>query len=203
MIAYKFLRAGAVGPFSGHRWQLDTWVRSDDALEECRTGIHACRTRDLPWWLGAELYEIELEDEVVELEHKVVARGGRLTQRIDAWTPDLANAYAEACAWRARDRAAEALRQAGRPDEAKTVSGIASLEELEPFVRVLAADVPGARISLMIAGDGAIRAMTRAISTSAYIAAHAAARVGGEAAIDAERRWQAEWLVERLGLRAA
>jgi hypothetical protein len=201
MIAYKFLRAGAVGPFSGHQWRTGTWVRADGAPEECRRGVHACRTQDLPWWLAAELYEIELDGEVVALEHKVVAPAGRLTRRIDAWTTDLANEYAEACAWRARDRAAEALRLAGDADAAATVSAATTLEELEPLARELAASVPGARVSLMIAGDGAIRAITRAVATSAYIAAHAARRVGGAAAIDAEREWQAEWLVERLGLR--
>ena len=49
--------------------------------------------------------------------------------------------------------------------------------------------------------DGAFRALTGAPPTSAYIAAHAAMRLDGAAGYAAERAWQSQWLVERLGLR--
>src|SRR5436190_18630391 len=29
VIAYKFLAAGAVGPFTGYRWELDRWAAGD------------------------------------------------------------------------------------------------------------------------------------------------------------------------------
>jgi hypothetical protein len=38
-------------------------------------------------------------------------------------------------------------------------------------------------------------------ATAAYVAAHAALRAGGEAAMAAERSWQADWLREHLALR--
>src|SRR5437660_664030 len=61
MIAYKFLRAGRIGPFSRFAWpEPGVWVRAS-ASDRCRRGIHACRMRDLPWWLGQELWEIELD----------------------------------------------------------------------------------------------------------------------------------------------
>ena len=61
MIAYKFLRAGRVGPFSAFQWpEPDVWVRAAPELAACRRGIHACRPSDLPWWLADELWEIEL-----------------------------------------------------------------------------------------------------------------------------------------------
>ena len=103
MIAYKFLRPGAVGPFSGLRWRPGEWVETE-RVEPCRQGIHACRTRDLPIWLGAELWEIELAGDITEGERKIVAERGRLTRPIDHWTPDLANEFGRFCAGRTRAR---------------------------------------------------------------------------------------------------
>ena len=102
MIAYKFLRAGRVGPFSGFAWpDPGVWVRAG-AVDQCSRGIHACRTRDLPWWLADELWEIELAGEPQIDEHKIVAGAGTLRSQIDGWTAACAQEYGEACAWRAR-----------------------------------------------------------------------------------------------------
>jgi len=114
MIAYKFLRSGRTGPFSEFRWpEPGTWVHARNDLSTCRSGIHACRTQDLPWWFAHELWEMELEGEVRFDEHKIVAPSGRLTSRIGEWTPACAQDYADACTWRTRDRAAAALSRAG------------------------------------------------------------------------------------------
>ena len=46
MIAYKCLRAGAVGPFSGFHWPEpgpegpSPWIESEPS--RCASGIHAC-----------------------------------------------------------------------------------------------------------------------------------------------------------------
>jgi hypothetical protein len=62
VIAYKFLREGPIGPFSGFQWpERGVWVRTREDPASCRAGIHACRVRDLPWWLANELWEIELD----------------------------------------------------------------------------------------------------------------------------------------------
>ena len=103
MIAYKFLATGGVGPFTGFRWEAGTWVEAE-AVAACRQGIHACRVQHLPIWLDAELWEIELDGEVVEGERKLVAPRGRLTQRIDGWTPALAHEFGRFCARRTRER---------------------------------------------------------------------------------------------------
>ena len=114
MIAYKFLRAGRIGPFSAFQWpEPDVWVRAAPDLAACRHGIHACRPSDLPWWLADELWEIELDGHVQVDEHKIIAPAGRLRSRIEAWTSDCAQEYADACAWRAQGRAVEALTHAG------------------------------------------------------------------------------------------
>ena len=175
-------------------------MRAGAATDRCRRGIHACRTRDLPWWLADELWEIELDGEVRIDEHKLVAPAGALRSQIDAWTPECAQEYGKACAWRARDRALDALSRAGHRHAAGELAECATLEDLLVTARRLADDAPETRIILTIAGDGAFRALTGAPPTAAYIAAHAALRSDGPPGYAAERAWQSQWLAERLGL---
>lgn len=202
MIAYKFLRSGRVGPFSGFQWpEPDVRVDTAPEVTVCRRGIHACRRSDLPWWLADELWEIELDGPVRVEEHKIIAVAGRLRSRIEAWTPACAQEYADACAWRAQGRAVAALAHAGYRRAARQLAACATLDDALVAARRLADDIPETRISLTIAGDGAVRALTGAPPTSAYIAAHAAMRVDGPAGYAAERAWQSQWLVDRLGLR--
>jgi hypothetical protein len=66
--------------------------------------------------------------------------------------------------------------------------------------RELAGQVPDVRLNLLTARDGAVRALTGAAPTSAYIAAHAAMRLDGPAGYTAERQWQSRWLVNQLRL---
>jgi hypothetical protein len=201
MIAYKFLRSGRIGPFSGFRWpEPGVWVHAPRDLVACRRGIHACRPSDLPWWLADELWEIELDGHVHPDEHKIIAPAGRLRAQIEAWTPACAQAYADACAWRAQKRAVQALTRAGHPHEAHRLATRATLDDVLATTRQLAGAIPDTRISLTIAGDGAFRALTGAPPTSAYIAAHAAMRLDGAAGYAAERAWQSQWLAERLRL---
>jgi hypothetical protein len=103
VIAYKFLDAGAVGPFTGFRWPVGEWVEAI-AVDPCLQGVHACRPRDLPVWLGRELWEIELFGDILEQERKLVAARGRLTRRIDAWNELLAQEFGRFCAQRTRQR---------------------------------------------------------------------------------------------------
>jgi hypothetical protein len=202
MIAYKFLRHPRTGPFSGFEWpEPGVWVRADPDPVACRRGIHACRTGDLPWWLADELWEIELDGRVQVDEHKIFAPAGRLRSRVDGWTSACAQEFADACAWRAHGRAVQALTRAGHPSAADELAACATLDDAEAVARRLAAGIPDTRISLTIAGDGAVRALTGAPPTSAYIAAHAAMRLDGAAGYAAERAWQSRWLAERLGLR--
>jgi hypothetical protein len=103
LIAYKFLSAGRVGRFTGFRWEPDAWVEAD-SVDPCVAGIHACRAHDLPIWLDDELWEIELAGDVVVADRKLVARRGRLTHRIEQWTPALAHEFGRFCAERTRKR---------------------------------------------------------------------------------------------------
>ena len=203
MIAYKFLRSGRAGPFTGFRWPAPgVWVHAEGDIAACRRGIHACRVRDLPWWLADELWEIELDGDVQVDEHKILAPAGRLRSQVEGWTPACAQEYADACAWRAREPAVQALTRAGHASASAELAACATLDDVLRVARQLADSIPDTKISLTIAGDGAVRALTGAPPTSAYIAAHAAMRLDGAEGYAAERAWQSRWLAERLGLPA-
>jgi len=163
VIAYKFLAPGAVGPFSGFRWQPQQWAEAS-GTDPCRSGIHACRLRDLPIWLDAELWEIELDGSIDERDRKIVAPRGRLTRRIDAWTPAAAREFGHFCARRTRRR-------------------VGFLPHLGGY-----------------AGDVERFVAEGRIPIAGFAAARAAERAAGPAAYDEERRAQAAWLCDRLGL---
>jgi hypothetical protein len=114
VIAYKFLRADGTGVFSGFRWPMPNgkpgeWVQAP--VLPCRSGIHACRPADLPFWVGRALFEIELEGDIVEDVRKVVAPRARLLRRLAAWDDQLRDTYTRMCA----DRAHELARGASPP----------------------------------------------------------------------------------------
>ena len=116
MIAYKFLRRDGTSVFSGFRWPLPgdapgAWI--DAPIEPCRSGIHACRRRDLPYWVGRALYEIELDGEIVEDRSKLIASRARLLRPVSAWDDAQRDAYTRMCA----DRAHELARDASPPLE--------------------------------------------------------------------------------------
>jgi hypothetical protein len=103
LIAYKFLATGRIARFTGFRWEPDVWVEAA-AAARCEEGIHACRVQDLPIWLDDELWEIELAGDLIAGERKVVATRGRLTRRVESWTPVLAREFGRFCLRRTRER---------------------------------------------------------------------------------------------------
>jgi len=163
VIAYKFLNGGRVAPFTGFAWPVDEWVEAD-GVEACRGGIHACGLFDLPIWMGEELWEIELDGEVIELDRKLVAARGRLLRRVPEWNAGLLEAFGRFCARRTRER-------------------VGFLPVLSGFV---------ADVDRFVAH--------RRFPIAAFAAARAAELRDGPAAYELERRLQAAWLAERLGL---
>jgi hypothetical protein len=108
LIAYKVLRPDGTSAFTGFRWPRPNggpgdWVEA--RVDPCRSGIHACRLSDLPFWLGRALYEIELGGEILHQPSKLVAARGRLLRRVDAWDDELRAAYTRMCADRAHELA--------------------------------------------------------------------------------------------------
>jgi hypothetical protein len=206
MIAYKFLCAGGLGPFSRYAWPLPrdgapgAWVVAPSTAVLCQTAVHGCRVSDLPWWLQDELWEAEFDGAVTAGRHKIMAAQARLLRRIEGWDRACAQRFADACARRARDHAAVALDRAGAAGGAAELRERTAIRDIRDAVRAI--DPPEqARIPVMMAGDAARRALGGAAVVTAYIAAHAAARVDGAQAMAAERAWQSEWLRAELRLR--
>jgi len=117
--AYKFLAEDGTGVFSRFRWPLPArttffrragrpgeWVESE--VDPCRSGIHACRLMDLPYWIAPALYEIELDGDVVSEPIKVVAPRGRLVRRVTAWNDKARDEYSRRSLARAGELAASA-----------------------------------------------------------------------------------------------
>jgi hypothetical protein len=148
--AYKFLRPGAVGPFSHVPWPQPArdlpgaWVRGRP--NACVSGVHGCTVADLPYWLCEELWEVELADVVERAGRKLIARRGRLVRRVVEWDGGLeaATVFAERASERAQRcpaveayaRDAEAL--APRP-------GVAGAVALVAVVAAIGEDGPEAR----------------------------------------------------------
>lgn len=216
--AYKFLRPGAVGPFSGFAWPTPAdgapgeWVEASTGGGPCRDGVHACERARLPIWIWEELWQVELDGEVAAVGNKLRAPRGRLVRHIDRWAPEAAKSFARACAQRAALYASGPLRVAGRPEAAETFERGADFEAIRALTAELWDELPSeARIPVGMASDGAARALTAEASrdpyvnahggaVSAYIAALTAMRVHGPDALEAERAWQAEWLGRELEL---
>jgi hypothetical protein len=110
--AYKVLSDGR-SSFTGSAWPLPAidrpggWVRAQTPLGLCRSGIHACTADQLPQWLGAEIWEVELAGEVLHEEPAIVAERARLVRKIDAWDEHARVQFAEACLARVHEITAE------------------------------------------------------------------------------------------------
>jgi hypothetical protein len=163
MIAYKFLRERGIAPYTGFRWPVGDWVDAA-GVDPCREGIHACAVRDLPIWMGPELWEIELAGEVVALPRKLAAPRGRLLRRLDDWNDALIRDFGRDCVKRTRERVG--------------------------FLPVLSGYAFDAD---RLAGQGRV-------PLAAFAAARAAELRDGPGGYEEERRLQANWLAERLGL---
>jgi hypothetical protein len=179
--AYKFLQAGSVGRFSGRAWPPPgAWLSAGAEIDLCRSGVHACRASDLPYWLDDELWRVELAGDLTQAEQLVVATRARLLERVAGWSPDTAERFAAACAERAQGYARLALER-HRPTAPAAAAAAASS-----------------------AGHAQLYADARASISFAAFAAYSAAVAAGhldphEGALR-ERERQAAWLVDACGL---
>jgi hypothetical protein len=207
---YKFLAAGGIGRFSGYRWPLPAGDRPGAPvsvggdLDACRRGLHACRVRDLPYWLDDELWAAEAAEPVIEYDGVLVTRRARLLWRVEAWDQRAAVEFALACALRARDHAVSVLRRAGREREAGALERCAGLGDIQRVVGTMTGGHPAVRVA-GYASDAAAHAPAYPLVTALITARAAGAGLGQAAAATgyrAERDWQARWLAERLRLEA-
>jgi hypothetical protein len=206
--AFKFLDGQGRSPFTRTPWRPGEWVEAAATIP-CREGVHGCRAEDLSCWLAPELWEVELEDPVVETRHKLTARRGRLVEAVAGYL-EAAVELGAVCAWRARDRAVRALRAAGQGDLAGQFAAAATLDQLAALGAQVD-DSTFARAAAALAADTARFAITGPITEAPFIGAcsagHTAAGMDGEqivfdTAYADERVFESLWLVERLGLTA-
>lgn len=235
MIAYKFLSRGAVGLFSRYAWPTPAgetpgeWVRVYGEIQPCLNGIHACPPERLAEWIDEELWEIELEDPVVEAaDGELVSQAGRITSRMAGWNDELARTFVARCVDNAVSVAAESLARSGRaaeaellaasrsgPDAERNVLEIARSFEGEPPSPVLfMADVKrlerGTRPELADeapAEDAGGPTSSAVAANLGFVCAHIAAQLAEEErsgaygeTFERERLSQSAWLAEKLQL---
>jgi len=134
--AYKFLAEDGTGVFSRFRWPLPSggtgllgrfrggpgdWV--DAEVDPCRSGVHACRLMDLPYWVTPALFEIELDGALRAEPIKVVAPRGRLLRRVGAWNDKTREEYSRRCIARAKEIAASGPERLSAWTPASTSAG--------------------------------------------------------------------------------
>ena len=182
---WKFLGPGATAPFSGVRWPTPSsrgpggWLESADPPDPSRRGLHLCRDRDLPYWIGEELYVVEAEGPVVEGRSFVVASRARLLRRVDAWSREAAVGFALGCVEATCALVADVLRRTPAV-EADLLGYTADLERFAAAV----AEEP---------------AWASRAGTVALVAATAAARASeSQGGWEAERVRQAAWLTDEV-----
>jgi len=138
------------------------------------TGARGSHIRHLPVWIAAELWLVELDGSVHEVGTQLRADRGRLIRRIRGWDSEAALAFAASCAARIAE-SADQTRATGADDRRMA----AYRADADAFAHPADANVAG------------------------WVAAGAAAALGGEDAAVRERERQAAWLADRLDLEAA
>src|SRR5207237_8018838 len=80
-----------------------SWVSAPHSGPE-GSGVHACRVEHLAWWVGEELWRVELDGPILEREMQIEAPRARLLDQVTAWDPA---AFVQACVGRTEGVAAE------------------------------------------------------------------------------------------------
>jgi len=197
MIAWKFLAPGAVAPFTGVRWPVPeggspgAWLAG---LPGPGKGVHACAVEDLPYWVAEELWEVELDDPVTRAPQQLIAPRGRLLARVQTW-PAAQDGFTGACIERTRARLVAALAASGYAADAERLASEPGLDAQRDVAAAVAKSGPPVAGYLF---DVIRRRPFPGLC--AYIAANAAAAIGGMPAHDAERAAQVEWLASNLHL---
>jgi hypothetical protein len=204
---YKFLSSMGTTAHTGTQWLEGRWVESA-WVRPCFSGVHACRVEDLGWWLGYDLWEVELDGDIQTSRHKVAAPRGRLVRCIDNYR-EAVHEMSALGVWRSRDWAVDALRGNGRSTLADDLSAIATIADLHRAREVLP-DTDGAGLAVGYAIDAAERLELGELPESPFVTACAAGhRMAGTSELQAdfdlgyntERQHQSHWLAEKLSLR--
>ena len=114
--AYKVLADGQSSHHGGSgKWRKGKWRTVKGDLVPCSNGLHYCRPDQLIKWLGPQIWVFEdgSPDETIDHGDKMVTRKGRIVEKVEAWTPEVAQKVCYAIADRAIRSATDALTAAG------------------------------------------------------------------------------------------
>jgi hypothetical protein len=171
-------------------------------------GWHACRWEDLPHYICAELWIVEVDAQIVHDSDKIACEQMMLVEQVTAWDDRMARLFAADCAEQVLPIFEAKYPADDRPRRAIEAAR-AYADGLIPPTEVAAARNAAWDAAGAAAGDATRDAARAAAWAAAWAAARAAARAAAGAAAgaatwaavrDAERRWQADHLGEMLGL---
>ena len=209
MTFYRFLAAGAMGPFSGRRWPTPiggpaAWVVAGDAIADGPDGSRVCGVAQLPYWIADELWRVEVDGALTESATDVTAPRVRLVERVVGWNGDAGRDWATTSVWRGRDALAARLAADGHLDEAAQLHAtmtLAPLSELATRQETALANEINTELAdqLGVLGEAADEAEHAWVATALQSSMVAVAGWSPAGQL-AERAWQAAWLAERLGL---
>jgi len=83
------------------------WQSVEGELKICFNGFHANRADQLPYWMGTELWEVEIRGETIEDYNKICAREIRFVRQL-SWDQDKMLRFAWLCAFDANAAACAA-----------------------------------------------------------------------------------------------
>ncbi len=214
MRAFKVTGQDAASLFTQFRWPTPVggapgaWVEATDDGTLCERGIHACRTAQLPYWLGPRLWEIELGGEIVQGPYKLVAQRGRLVREVAGW-PELARPFAESCARRVSELAAAQLRTAGATEVARAAAVALSTEDWQRVASAAQESAPplpalltGCALDCWWDIDHGYYTMCAYVAATAFGCASTGTieQDMGSPGWHLERATQARWLTDQLGV---
>jgi hypothetical protein len=188
VVAYKFLAADRTSPFARVRWPEPGagWVVASAAVGTCRPAVHACRVKDLAYWLNATLWRVELAGQVADSSAKIAAERGRLLEQVAGW-PEASQAFIQDCSARL-----EQLREQA-DEQAKEERDYHVVRFLDRYLKEIEGDSDPASVSYTTAHAAGIVGWT-------HDGAMAAKAHGEHSPLDSERRRQSRWLAAQLGL---
>jgi len=148
VIAFTFTGPGEVRPFLGGRWPPPgEWAEHG----------RGSRIEHLPVWIAAELWLVELDGSVHEIESQLRAERGRLVRQIAAWDDAAASAFAGSCAGRILELAERAA-----PDDGRMAAYRADAEAFGAPADANVAGWVATRAAAVVEGEaGAVRERAR------------------------------------------
>jgi sugar lactone lactonase YvrE len=201
---YKFLSEDGTSPYAFFQWPLPNgkptkWVRARGPLVVCDNGIHLCREKDLPHWLGPVLFEAEARGGRIDSANKIVVREARLLHHVETWNEKTARLFACDCAERAMRRVTALY---GKQDK-RSWNAIKAARQFAhgriSDAALSAAESAAWSAVRSVAWSAAELAARSAARSAAWSAAELAARSAARsAAWSAEREWQTQRLLQYL-----